>query len=354
MEASQKSIYNSISQPVIGTNKNGAVTFVNTRAQLMNISETDELPSVLSELLLRYTSGTLMAEAAVTGDNYLVALTADDDGFVFVLSPESDKLDGVYSSIGKIMVEPLSVLNIVSSLVLNSEKSADDSRAQKYGGHLLQSVAQLKRIAGHLQSMSQLSGMESSPTDIVEVCRTAVEITEAIFDGQCKFEFTAAAERCFVFGNREVLDKMLFSMLGNAIKHASDDSRLRLEITDRDDSYYVLLTSTNSEASNAVSLGVWDSFLHPESVEGSSASSGFGMTYIQKAARAQGGAVFVESSAGGTVSVAIKLPKPPADTTNMLRTPPAQDGRSARVGWALVEYSNMLPSKLYEPKFGDI
>ncbi|MDR1821740.1 MAG: hypothetical protein LBQ91_04805 [Oscillospiraceae bacterium] len=353
MEASQKSIYNSISQPVIETDKNGIVTFVNARAQLMNISEADALPSELLALFSQYTSGTLAAEATVAGEHYFVALTAANGGFVFVLSPESDKLDGVYSSIGKIMVEPLSVLNIVSSLVLSSEKTSEDSRLQKYGGHLVQSVAQLKRIAGHLQSMSQLSGMEASPTDIVEVCRSAVEITEAIFDGQYKFEFKTVDERCFVYGNREVLDKMLFSMLGNAIKHASGDSRLRLEITDRDDSYYVLLTSTNSLAAGSVSLDVWDSFLRPNSVE-SAASSGFGMTYIQKAARAQGGAVFVESSANGTVSVAVKLPKPSEDAARLLRTPPAQNGRSARVGWALVEYSNMLPSKLYEPQFGDV
>jgi two-component system OmpR family sensor kinase len=149
--------------------------------------------------------------------------------------------------------------------------------------------------------------LERAPLDLVRLTESVVEDAQVIHSG---LDITLRAPATVAMtGDAARLQQVLRNLVGNAVQHTPEGTRVRLIIADVGGEVRVEVTDNGPGIPEADVSRVFERFWRAEASRSRDyGGSGLGLAIVQAIVRAHGGRVEVRSTVGGGTTVVLHLP----------------------------------------------
>ena len=151
------------------------------------------------------------------------------------------------------------------------------------------------------------------------------------------------AEPVCTVADREKVERALLNLLSNAMKYASGEGEILVQLARRGDRLCLSVTGSGERLPS----DIYTRFCRQPMLENPRNSIGLGMVLIRAAALSHGGAVFTDQPEAGrnrvTLSLPIRRPENPG-----LRTPVLHMDYAGGYDHCLLELSDVLSPELYQ------
>jgi signal transduction histidine kinase len=198
---------------------------------------------------------------------------------------------------------PLSAIVTGGQMLLQAYP--EDARIQQVAGRIQSSSQRMTRLIEQLLDFATARlgtlPMQPRPTDLGELCRTALVEFKARRDG---FELTVDGD---VSGSWDPdrLMQLVSNLLGNAVQHGDADGLIELGVRAASGDCVELRVCTGGMLPEAIRSTIFAPFVRSDSA---SRGTGLGLYIVDQIARAHGGNVTAESAAG-TTTFLVRLPR---------------------------------------------
>jgi PAS domain S-box-containing protein len=247
------------------------------------------------------------------GDVVITAIQDEDGeltGFAKVTRDRTERkqLDDArrsfFASITHDLKAPLVAIRGFAGLLMDEHAEEVRRLARRIAGNADRMEAMLDDLAAHARARTAELDLELRPVDLVELVSHAVDLLgPALTDRDVRLP----EDPVEVLGDRDVLERIVVNLLGNAVRYSDDDTPI--EVGARRDGTDVVLTVRDHGRG-----------IHPDDVEevfgefsrGRLAShdggTGLGLSTARRLARALDGDVWLDSELGVGTTAHVRLP----------------------------------------------
>lgn len=292
-------------------------------------------------LFLTVAAGAQILTARVTrlGTHHLFALSREEgDAHLQALALAAQQLRG-----------PLhQVISQLDQVMPGLEDSADGAWSGNFQ-QMNRGLYQLLRLVGN---MSDASGAGVGRMEIVDLTCVMQEIGDhasALCEAAGKsliFENHPAA--VFSLADSQKLERAVYNLLSNAMKHTPTAGQIRLRFARRGAMVQILVCNDLSGDGATLEPGSFDRYLRLPGIGGGQSGLGLGMTLVRAVASAHQGSVLFRQTDGRMEAV---LSLPIRQDTGTLRSPALRIDYAGERDHGLVELSEFLPPELYSSKY---
>jgi signal transduction histidine kinase len=203
----------------------------------------------------------------------------------------------------------------VSAVLANAEliqQSASGENAEMIGDIVL-AAQQLDRTTRDLLDLSRAEEAQLTPKMesflIAELANEVVTTMRGVARWtNVQFELDIGGER--VVADRELTRRMLQNLVHNAVKHAPENTSVRIEARVDVDGLVVRVIDSGPGVPPQEVERIFDRYVTLDDDPSRSGSHGLGLAFCRLAAEAQGGHIWVEDREGHGASFCVRIPQP--------------------------------------------
>ena len=291
--------------------------------------------------------GCLYLTLCVEEHCYDASVSALDGYHIFVLDQEdaASHLQALALAARELRV-PLSNMMIAADRLL--PHLAEDSAAQQ-AEYMNRSLHQMLRLIGNMSDAARYA-TEAIPR---QELRDITSLMQEIFDKAgallehtgVRLKFTNLPESVYSLTDAEKLERAIYNMLSNAVKHAG--STVEASLTRKGQKLCLTVCDHGDGIPDNILGNIFSMHLRQPGLEDGRHGIGLGMVMIRSAARAHSGTVLVERLKEGgtrlTLTLAIRN-----QLDGNLRSPILRVDYAGDSDHALTELADVLPAKLYK------
>lgn len=279
------------------------------------------------------------------GSSYLYSCAPDSQGYVILFRPDpqaglsSWQLDGALRELRQLLAELLTEVGPATV-------PGGTVPAAAFG----KTFHRLFRLMSHLEFMQQTAqeGVPFHPVtmDLDGLCRHTVRpAADLLREAGVTLEYRSKLSGLLIFGDPELLQKLLLSLISNAARAAGENGTVVLALR-RQGKNAVLSVSNSGEVPGQRQLSAFFREGPMEDIPLPSQGAGLGIPIVRHILSLHKGAMVVLPGESPAFSVVVSLPTGPLNNRLTLHTPSAVQ-RDAGLDPVLVELSDVLPDSLF-------
>lgn len=337
--------------------KDGVIVRVNEAAQKYFIQPQTQIAELLhtgKEEYQQLQTGCLYLTLSL-GNMPCGASVRRMDGFdVFTLEQDADQseLQAMALAAQELRLPLSNVMAVVDQLFPIAEDS-DDPVAGEKTAQINRGLFQMLRIVSNMSDAYRYSSQTEPKLAICNITGVIAEIFEksaALLQfGNTQLTFENLNRPVFGLADQEILERAVHNIISNAVKFAPKGSAVKGKLSCRGNMLYLTVEDAGSGISGEVRGNVHARFRRSPGLEDSRFGIGLGMVMIRAAAAAHGGTVLLDhpENCGTRLTMTLAIRQ---DTGRLVRANTFTVDYAGERNHTLVELSDVLPSKAYEPK----
>jgi signal transduction histidine kinase len=335
--------------------RNGVVMHANDAAKAYFIEE----GTPISKLLI---TGQSEYQELSEGCLYLTLSVADlpcgasvrkmDDFDLFTIEQEADQLElqAMALAAQELRIPLSNVMTVADRLFPLTNEDADPN-VKEQTAKINRGLFQMLRIISNMSDVYRYSQQTESKAEVLNITALLEEVfehsAELLRHSGTQIHFENLQQPIFGMADREKLERAVHNILSNAVKFSKLGSRVDARLSRKSDMLYLTVQDGGNGISGEIRGNVHARFRRSPCLEDSRFGIGLGMVLIRTAAAAHGGTVLIDHPEGCgtriTMSIAIRQ-----NSDKMVRTSVMQVDYAGERNHALIEFSDVLPSSLYE------
>lgn len=336
--------------------KDGIIIKVNPAAQGRMINAGSAVAPLLKTGVEEYTAlgeGSLYLALSLSGQEVgaCVCRRQDFDLFLLDREPEDSELHTLALAARELR-EPLSSL-MVSSNLLFSKNEITDPNLREQVLRMNRSMYQILRLVGNMSDAVRYADSGTSTQEIRDiraiVSEALSQAAELASHAGIRLEQELHPEPIFSLVDAEKLERAFFNMLSNAMKFTPGGETVHVSLVKRDQMFCLSVRDTGCGIPEPLRGNVFTRYNREVSLEDSRFGIGLGLVLIRSVAILHGGSVLVDHPEGKGTRITMALPILPGNGTT-LRSPVLRVDYAGELDHGLVEFSELLPAELYDPK----
>lgn len=249
--------------------------------------------------------------------------------------------------------EPLASILITADRLFPVSGMEDDPTTREQVARINRGLFQMLRVIGNMSDAGRYSADTPNRQEIRDICAV---LDEAFAKAATLVEHTGVRlhyegypEPIFSLTDSEKLERAVFNIISNAIKFTPSGGTIEATLTRRGSKLYLSIHDSGCGIPENLRGNVFSRYTRQPGVEDGRFGIGLGMVLIRAAAALHGGAVLIDQPAGAgtriTMSLAIRQ-----DTRGQIRSPMLAMDYAGERDHGLIEFSETLPAKLYDPE----
>lgn len=333
--------------------ENGVVCRVNRAAELRGIAPGVQVTDLLRSGQTEYselTQGSLYLTLQVEEQVTDACVHCMEGTHVFVLE-QTDVMPQLrtLAQVSSHFRHPLN--NVISAAErLCGLLPADCQELSELTGTLNQSIHQLHRLVGNMSDAYLYSSKGFAQMQLQELGSFLGEVFDKAAalcaTAGASVEFTAPEEKIFCLFDSEMLERAVLNLLSNAMKYSSENTRIRAVLKRIGSRVQLSITDSGCGIAPEVRASVFARYMRAPELEDRLQGPGLGLSLVCAAVRSHDGTVLLEQPEEGGTKVTLSFPI--RQTSGIVRTPVFTVDYAGERDHALLELSEVLPSKLYE------
>lgn len=333
--------------------KDGIILGANHGAQALQIPINTSVFDLLRSGQDEYRSfqnGSLSLTVGVGPINMVAAVfrVAGTDYFHLLCGNEATDLQAL-SLASQQLRDPISNIIALTDNLFNQQTAGTTPKDKHRIAQLNQNLHRLLRSVGNMSDINQYSISASNKEywNIGAIITDAVETAKQQIRGTGhQIEFTAENDEAAGLADRDMLERAVYNMLSNAIRHGDPNGTITASV--RCSKKVIRFTVENScKEMTADQLGsIFFRYRRTPSVTDGNTGHGLGILIIQSVASAHNGSVLVTMPERGRIRFCLTIPVM-QDKRGTLRSPSLRPDYTGGYNRSLIELSDVLPSDNY-------
>lgn len=333
--------------------REGKIIKVNPASAALLIEPGTNIQSLLhtgTEEYEQFNGGCLYLTLSVAGQKLGASISKMQDFDVF--SIESDGADAGLQALALAARElrtPLS--NVMTVADKFFPEAAEDAKAQEQTALINRGLFQMLRIIGNMSDAGRYTADTGARQEVRDICAVLGEVfgrASALTEHTgVLLHYTGCPESIYTLLDAQKLERMVFNILSNAIKFTPAGGHIEAKLVHRGKKLYLSISDSGSGIEEAMKGNLFSRYLREPGLEDSRHGLGLGMVLVRSTAALHGGTVLVDhpNNAGTRITVSFSIRQ--GDAT--LRSPRLQIDYAGERDHGLIELSDVLPAKLYDP-----
>jgi signal transduction histidine kinase len=216
------------------------------------------------------------------------------------------------SSVSHELRTPLAQIRLYLDTLRLGRASTEDQRAWTLG-HIERETTRLSYLVEKVLRFATLSYDDAAPADAIDA---GAEVARVV----AEFEPLAASRRASIAVETsptpplhvrpEAVRHIVINLLDNAVKYGPADQTVRVSVARQNGSVEIAVSDEGPGVPLAERERIWRPFIRGGAAR-NHGGSGIGLTIVRQVAEGRGGAVRVESAAGGGARFVVSLPVEP-------------------------------------------
>jgi signal transduction histidine kinase len=257
--------------------------------------------------------------AGLTSRDELAQLGADVDAMIARLAGEERARRNLVAAVSHDLRTPLTALQLLAAAV-DDDLVVDPATRRDY---LARMRTHVRALSGLIDDLFELSRLESGDirwtienVSLEELVRETVDAMRPEADASSIAMRTELSERLALRANPEQIQRVLFNLLQNAIRHTPADGSITVRAERAaPDQIEIEVSDTGSGITPAERSHVFDAFFQgADRAARTDGSAGLGLAISRAIVEAHGGRIWLEEAPLGT-TVCFSLPAALASTT---------------------------------------
>lgn len=301
-----------------------------------------------------FSDGCLYLNLSVSNQSMGASVTRMAGFDVFCLEQSADNAElQAMALAARELREPLASVMITADRLFPISGLEDDPATREQVARINRGLFQMLRVIGNMSDASRYTADTPNRQELRDICAV---LNEAFSKAASLVEHTGITlryqgypEPIYSLADSEKLERAVFNIISNAIKFTPSGGTIDASLTCRGRKLYLSICDSGCGIAKNLRGNVFSRYTRQPSVEDGRFGIGLGMVLIRAAAALHGGAVLIDQPAGAgtriTMSLAIRQ-----DTRGQIRSPMLLMDYAGERDHGLIEFSETLPAKLYDPE----
>jgi two-component system OmpR family sensor kinase len=322
--------------------EDGRITRINREAGKYLLEEGTPVRSLIAAGLEEYDAfhdGVLGLTLQIGGQNIAASVMHTPQGQLFIL--DQDAQDVRLQTMALVAQELR--IPLAGMMATADRLGSGDSQLNRRMFQMLRVISNMSdavRFASHPVSHEYVDAVAL----IREICE---RVSVLAGDAGYVLQFSVPTTPIYTLANRELLERAIFNLLSNAMKFSPAGSTIVAALSQTNNILRFTLEDSGPGIPADLRSSLFTRFTRQPGLEDPSHGLGLGMVLVRLAATAHGGTVLMDwpkqTGTRFTLTLAIRH-----DPTGSVRSPVLRIDYTGERDHALVELSDVLPSKLYE------
>ena len=333
--------------------REGRIVKTNPSAAAFLIEVGTDIQSMLhigAEEYEQFQSGCLYLTLSIGGQQ-LGASVSRMQGFdVFCI--ETDDADARLQALTLAARElrmPLSNIMTVADKFFQ-ETAVEDPQLQEQAALINRGLFQMLRIIGNMSDASRYAADNVGRQEMRDICAVLSEIfsqaSALAENANISLRYTSCVESIYTLLDAPKLERMILNIISNAMKFTPAGGCIEAKLTRHEKKLYLSICDNGTGISENVG-NIFCRYAREPALEDSRHGLGLGMVLIRSTAAIHGGIVLVDHPEGAGTRVTVSFSIRQKDTS--LRSPRLRVDYAGERDHSLIELSDVLPSRLYDP-----
>lgn len=300
-----------------------------------------------------FEGGCLSLTLSLSGQSLGASITRKTGFDLFLLEPDADcgELQAL-SLAARELRGPLAGI-IASADRLFSMADQEDERTRDQIAQLNRGLFQIHRLIGNMSDAVRYS-TEQNPRqevrDVVAVLREVLEKAAHLAEhAGIRLECELPAEPVYSLVDAEKLERAVLNIISNALKFTPGGQSIQAALTRRGSRLYLTVQDSGCGIPEQLRGDIFSRYSREPGLEDGRFGIGLGFVLIRSTAALHGGTVLVDHPEGSgtriTMTMAVRTGK-----GEQLRSPVLKVDYAGELDHGLLEFSDILPTGLYDPK----
>lgn len=334
--------------------REGNIIKVNSAAAAFLIETGTDIQTLLhtgAEEYAQFNGGCLYLTLSISGHNFGASVSRMQDFDVFRLEMDDtdERLQALALAAQELRTPLSNVMTVADKLF--PEAAKDDSGVQEQAALINRGLFQMLRIIGNMSDAGRYSADTGARQEVRNLCAVVDEIfsraSSLTEHTSVSVHYTGCPESIYTLLDAQKLERMIFNILSNAIKFTPAGGRIDAKLLRSGRKMYLSVCDSGSGIAEAAKGSLFSRYLREPGLEDSRSGLGLGMLLIRTTAALHGGTVLVDHPDGAGTRITVSFSIRQGDAT--LRSPRLQVDYAGERDHGLIELSDVLPAKLYDP-----
>ena len=337
--------------------KDGIIARVNPSAASLLIEAGTRVAELLQtgeEEYAAFSDGCLYLNLSVSNQSLGASVTRMAGFDVFCLEQSADNAElQAMALAARELREPLASVMITADRLFPVSGLENDPATREQVARINRGLFQMLRVIGNMSDAGRYSADTPNRQELRDICAV---LDEAFAKAAALVEHTGITlrykgypEPIYSLTDSEKLERAVFNIISNAIKFTPSGGTIEANLTRRGRKLYLSIRDSGCGIPENLRGNVFSRYTRQPGVEDGRFGIGLGMVLIRAAAALHGGAVLIDQPDGAgiriTMSLAIRQ-----DTRGQVRSPILPMDYAGEWDHGLIEFSESLPAKLYDPE----
>lgn len=336
--------------------QDGVITHCNEDALKLLLQPGTPISQLLSAGIEDYqgfTEGFLFLTLCHGGQALPFSVSHTEAGDIFVMEQDSQELAlRTMSLISSKFRSPLFEVMLNVNRLLPMLEGVNAPEAEGLAEQINRGLYQMHRMVCNMSDTFRYAEGTSGHKSYRDVVSITAELLEhiSVLAGECsmKLEYSLPREQIPCLIDEDLLERALYNMISNAIKHSDPGSVIRVTLTRNGKKLYYSVTDQGHGIDWSSAGNVFRSYQREPGLESPLVGLGLGLALVRCAAMVHEGTVLIDSPEGFTtrVTMSISISRPKTAT---VRSPLPRVDYAGERDHGLLELSDVLPAHLYKP-----
>ena len=246
--------------------------------------------------------------------------------------------------------EPLSDIMAIKAHLLNAVEQDPTPSMQAWIGQLNRRINQIHRMVCNMTNATQYASDAAPRMVCQDVCAVVEEIftlaSDPIERTGFRLRYSGPNEviPCIIAPER--LERAIYNILSNAMKHAPAGSTIEATLTHKGNKLYLSIQDEGPGIPEHMLSSLYWRYRRQPAIETQPVGMGLGMVLVRGTAAAHGGAVLIDQPKGKGTRITMSFSIRGADS-NILRSTTKFVDYAGEFNHALLELSDVLPAEFY-------
>ena len=300
-----------------------------------------------------FQDGCLYLTLSLAGQELGAAVTRKKDFDLFLLESESDRGElKALALAARELRDPLSGIMITTDRLFSGTATEDPETLEQLA-RINRNLFQILRLVGNMADASRYaagSSMNQEVRDVRAIISETVNKAAALAEHTgIRIQQNLHPEPVFSLVDTEKLERAVFNILSNALKFTPGGETLRVSLTRRGNKLYFTVSDSGCGIQENLRGSLFSRYTREPALEDSRHGIGLGLVLIRAAAAIHGGTVLVDQPEQQGTRVTMTMAIRPGNSQN-LRSPIMKVDYAGEMDHGLIEFSDILPTKLYDIK----
>lgn len=332
---------------IVKVNADAAGYIIETGASVASLLETGAAE------YQEFNGGCLYLTLSLSGKCFSFSVTRIGSLDIFSMEENADHAElQAMALASRELREPLSNVLITADRLFPMVSLDDDPHIREQVARINRGLFQMLRVISNMSDASQYCTEAPASMELRDVCA----VTKEIFDkaaalvehANIRLIYNGYPESIYSLIDSSKLERAIYNIVSNAVKFSPSGSTIHAQLSRRGNRLYLTVQDNGTGIDDHLQGTVFSRFSRQSSLEDSRFGIGLGMVLIRSIAALHGGTVLIDQpgDTGTRVTMTLEIRQTSA---GRVRSPILMPDYGAERDHGLIEFSQFLPSSLYDP-----